>query len=77
MTEILLGPMGRMGPMARSARPASSGWPTRNSLNNGAIVGALAVNSAMVSIKNAISGPTVVNNGSAGVIATVNWFTQI
>ncbi len=47
-----------------------------NSLNNGTIVGALTVDGAYVNIKNAVTAPVVVQDGSAFVSAIVNWTSQ-
>ena len=56
--------------------PGLNGSAHTDSLNNGTIVGALTVDGAYVSIKNAVTGPTVIQDGAGFVSAMVNWTTQ-
>ncbi len=56
--------------------PGLNGSAHTDSLNNGTIVGALTVDGAFVSIKNAVTAPVVVEDGAGAVSAMVNWTTQ-
>jgi FG-GAP-like repeat len=70
------GATGANGASGAVGKNGINGVAQADELNNGTIVGALTVDGAYVSIKKAIAGPTVVNDGTGSIFASVTWTTQ-